>query len=173
MAKKNRTASAEMDMTPMIDVVFNLIIFFMIVSEISKQDLAILVLPSASQAIPDEKPPPERMILNIVNDTQVPGTGRYYISGQEYFIRHQQLNFGNPIPASTSAGAKDIKDILQPYAQRDWDPKLMLSEQFLLVRADKGVFYKYVQAVMQISALLERVHIYKMQIAIKKREPGS
>ncbi|MCR4317980.1 MAG: biopolymer transporter ExbD [Planctomycetes bacterium] len=167
MAKSvKRTASAEMDMTPMIDVVFNLIIFFMIVSEISRQDLAILELPQTVNAGIDVAPP-ERMVLNIVNDASSEGTGRYFISGREYFICHPKLNSGNPLPASTGSGATDIGEILAAYASRNWNTAENRSEQLLLVRADRKVFYRYVQAVMQVSALLERVHIYKMQIAIR------
>ena len=57
----------EMDMTPMIDVVFNLIIFFMVITDMTQQDLEYLVLPRAQEAQEDPGDDPERLIINIVN----------------------------------------------------------------------------------------------------------
>lgn len=61
-----------MDMTPMIDVVFLLIIFFMVVNEIAKMQIHEgIILPLASQARVDDTPPPGRMVLNIDRDGEV------------------------------------------------------------------------------------------------------
>lgn len=61
-----------MDMTPMIDVVFLLIIFFMVVNEIAKMALHEgIILPLASQARVDDTPPPGRLVLNIDREGDV------------------------------------------------------------------------------------------------------
>lgn len=61
-----------MDMTPMIDVVFLLIIFFMVVNEISKMQLHEgIILPLASEARVDDRPPPGRLVLNVDRDGEV------------------------------------------------------------------------------------------------------
>ena len=44
----------EMNMTPMIDIVFNLLIFFMVVTDLTQQELANLVLPLAHTAVQDK-----------------------------------------------------------------------------------------------------------------------
>ena len=51
MAKKSRELpEISMDMTPMIDVVFNLLIFFMLVNQMAQVERAVLALPKADQA---------------------------------------------------------------------------------------------------------------------------
>ncbi len=55
----------KMDMTPMIDCVFLLMIFFVMVIDLSQKDLEDLILPKAEYAVPDEDPPEVRPIINI------------------------------------------------------------------------------------------------------------
>ena len=66
MSKKKTDAETEVevDMTPMIDLTFLLIIFFIIVNDMSKKDLEELKLPVAKMAGHDE-PPETRPILNV------------------------------------------------------------------------------------------------------------
>src|SRR3990172_645936 len=54
-----------MDMTPIIDVVFQLMIFFILVTEVSSAELEVLVLPKATEAVPDKNPESKRLILNV------------------------------------------------------------------------------------------------------------
>lgn len=63
-AKKKPDYGVEMDMTPMIDIVFLLIVFFMVVTELSVQQ-AVVILPVASEAKVEE-PQPDQVIL-VVN----------------------------------------------------------------------------------------------------------
>ena len=56
----------ELDMTPMIDIVFNLLIFFMVVTDLTQQELANLVLPLAHTAVQDkDNDVDDRVIINI------------------------------------------------------------------------------------------------------------
>ncbi len=58
MAKsKIHEEEAPMDMTPMIDCVFLLMIFFVLVIDLSQKDMEDLILPMAQYAVPDENPP--------------------------------------------------------------------------------------------------------------------
>ena len=70
MARSSDAANeeADMDMTPMIDCVFLLMIFFVLVIDLSQQDLEDLILPEAKRAVPDENPPEIRPIVNISQD---------------------------------------------------------------------------------------------------------
>ena len=67
MSKQTKAVQQElkMDMTPMIDCVFLLMIFFVLVIDLSQKDLEDLILPKAEYAIPDEDPPEIRPIINI------------------------------------------------------------------------------------------------------------
>jgi len=63
------TARVAPPMTSMIDVVFLLITFFMLVSEFTRQnDLAGLHLPDVAEADPDEDPDLDRIVVNITRD---------------------------------------------------------------------------------------------------------
>lgn len=70
MARNSKRASqeVEMDMTPMIDCVFLLMIFFVLVIDLSQKDLEDLILPEAKYAVPDEQPPEVRPVINIAQD---------------------------------------------------------------------------------------------------------
>ncbi|MEX2175891.1 MAG: biopolymer transporter ExbD [Pirellulaceae bacterium] len=75
--KINRgSALALLDLTPMIDVVFNLLIFFMVVSQFASEERSLKVeLPMGSEAMPLTARPKE-IFINI--DTQ----GRYYMGAR-------------------------------------------------------------------------------------------
>ena len=66
-----------LDLTPMMDMVFNLLIFFMVVSQFEKteRDLKVL-LPDGSEAMPMTSKPRE-MFINIDKD------GRYFVKSRE------------------------------------------------------------------------------------------
>ena len=71
---KGRAANL-LDLTPMIDMVFNLLIFFMVVSRFAQEDRELdVILPSASEARPLTARPKE-VFVNI--DQQ----GRYFVEG--------------------------------------------------------------------------------------------
>lgn len=151
MAKKRtKGTELEMDMTPMIDIVFQLIIFFMIVSDMSQQDLAELTLPKADMAIDDETEP-GRMIVNILTN------------GEIEIKRNRYGTLDN----------KDAENALRAYlltevqkGERDEDN---LSERSLLVRADKQTQFKEVQKVMRICGETG-IQIYKVHLAAAQNE---
>ena len=55
--KHDPETEMEMNMTSMIDVVFLLIIFFMIITDLTQQDLEEMKLPKAMAAVPDNPDP--------------------------------------------------------------------------------------------------------------------
>ena len=76
VTKRFHTEELELNMTPMIDIVFQLIIFFLVVSEIASYDrIENLTLPTADQAKAEEKIP-ERLIISINTFNHI------YISGR-------------------------------------------------------------------------------------------
>ena len=78
---------AKMDMTPMIDCVFLLMIFFVLVIDLSQQDLEDLILPKAVFIEPDDDTPDVRPIANILQSGDIfhHGTKYYDVeSGEDY-----------------------------------------------------------------------------------------
>ena len=142
--KKQIQFEMEMNMTPMIDVVFNLIIFFMIVTDLTQQELEDLVLPKADQAMKDENPEEKRMIININRK------GEYIVR------RHNRGNVDDAIDQIR----KHLAAMVQGFP-READGA---SEQPVLIRADKHTEFKYVQKIMQICGE-EGIKIYKIELA--------
>ena len=68
---KNEVAETEFDMTPMIDCVFLLIVFFMLVSEFTKLDQHQLILPKADQAQQEEVVDQGRLVINVDKDGDI------------------------------------------------------------------------------------------------------
>lgn len=151
MASKSRDATeVEMDMTPMIDVVFLMIIFFMIVSDMSQQDLAELTLPVAEKAIDDEAEE-GRMIINILTDGEIEiKRGKYgTLEGSE---------------AQTAIRAYLSNEV----AKGDREPE-GFSVRSLLVRADQYSEFKHVQKIMRICGEAG-IQIYKVHLAAAQNE---
>ena len=69
------------DMTPMIDLVFNLIVFFLVVSELSDLSLEEVTLAPADQA-KEAEPGAEVLQLNVLGSGRVKVGGSAYASGQ-------------------------------------------------------------------------------------------
>jgi len=73
---KGRTLGL-LDLTPMIDVVFNLLIFFMVVSQFASEERDLkVVLPDGSEAMPLTVKPRE-IFINVDQE------GRYFVRSQE------------------------------------------------------------------------------------------
>jgi biopolymer transport protein ExbD len=59
------TEDVGFSMTPMIDIVFQLILFFMLATDFSQKDLEAVILPDAVKAVEDKNPPKDRMTINV------------------------------------------------------------------------------------------------------------
>lgn len=127
-AKRWKPKDAKMDMTPMIDVVFLLIIFFMIVTEITRVQVKPVDLPLAIEAKQDKPPPPNRIIISV-RASHGAGNGDIFVSLKEYSLGRLVTMLKN---AALSAG-NDATGL----------PKLKVK-----VRGDSNVEWKYVQYVL-------------------------
>jgi biopolymer transport protein ExbD len=158
--KKNQASDAsdvELNMTPMIDVVFNLIIFFMIVTDMTQKELEQLTLPNSTQAVEDTGDESERrVIINIVKKN--PDTFAQD-KEVEIFIKKQPYDLDR------------LKEHLFTHAEtaRDMDHPSQPSEIFVLIRCDEEIRWREVQWVMQACAD-PAVRIYKLQFATRKRD---
>ena len=155
--KHDAQTEMEMNMTPMIDVVFLLIIFFMIITDLSQQELEELQLPVAQECNPDKPPPGEwRPILNI------------NIAGQ--IIRTRDVLYDPEDPEQ--ADFLQLQQELVNMARRmnpkfDETLQVELPDDALLIRADEHTPFKYVQKVMEVCAHPD-IKIWKLQLAAKE-----
>ncbi len=89
--KSKNTEIMEGDLTPMIDMTFQLIAFFMIIMNFSKIDRAEeILLPQAVMAIPPDTIPDYQVILNLDENGTVKFAGTTYpITGLESVLKRQ------------------------------------------------------------------------------------
>ena len=143
----------EMNMTPMIDIVFNLLIFFMVVSDLTQKELANLTLPLAHTAVEDEdNDKDDRVILNIDDKGQLLYKGNA-ISLDELGAR-----------LSNAKRLYDIKQTRKGEDAYEMTAGGKASKLFVLLRADRNTPWQHVQWVMTIMA---EQKLYKLQFATK------
>ncbi len=70
--RRAATENVGFNMTPMIDIVFQLITFFMLATDMSQRELEPVVPPEASQADVEEGGIPDRIFINIYHDRSYP-----------------------------------------------------------------------------------------------------
>ena len=153
----------EINMTPMIDVVFNLIIFFMLVADLTKKDLEIMTLPWSDSAIADEGKEDLRVIINIVkrleraDGTTIRPQDWKPTDGVRIMLKAKEYKLG------------PLTDVLLNFAgrKRDLDHPMQPSEVYALIRCDQEIRWREVQWVMQACAHPD-VRIYKLQFATAK-----
>jgi biopolymer transport protein ExbD len=164
MAKARRTErpseGAEVDLTPMIDVTFQLIIFFMVVSQITSQENVNLRLPDALAA--NEEPQNAKKLftvhiapLNQSSDTAMPEEFGWFCYGD-----------------ATPRNIDEMRGILTKEAALvDPDRELMgigpdgISENMVLVRCDARAPASNFGKLIELMASLM---MYKIKIAILK-----
>lgn len=161
--KTDPNTDMEADMTPMIDCVFQLIMFFMLITDMTQKELEELVLPPAHAAVED-KPDPEvvRPIVNIL------ANGEIYVKGKLLYDPEADDKF------------KDITDYLSDQARKM--PKEHVTEgdptspkapaNPLLVRADQSTPFHYIQKVMEICGR-QGIQIWKIELAATDDESAA
>jgi biopolymer transport protein ExbD len=158
MAKRKReppnVEADEFDLTPMIDVTFQLIIFFLVANDLTRKEVEEIQLPQALAGVEDKAPEEHRVIINIAapDDPENPP----------------------PVPVIKVRGQVYDLPTLKVYMQSRADIQrdaAGASEIYVLVRADKNTPWSHVQYVMQVCAD-PMVMIYKMQFATTKTDDG-
>ena len=71
LRKSHDRYESSINIAPLIDVVFLLIIFFMVVSHIARIEVDQLILPQASQGQHDAQPTTERLVVNLHRDGRI------------------------------------------------------------------------------------------------------
>ncbi len=142
--------TVKMDMTPMIDVVFQLIIFFMLVTDMSQQDLAELKLPYAQTAAKDELMK-GRLTFNLLKD------------GEIEIKRDRKGTMDDP----------NTQDWVRGFLQREVAKKPLepdgTSDRPILIRADRETEFKHVQKILRVCGE-NGIRIYKIHLAAAQNE---
>ncbi len=155
ISRRDPNVEMEMNMTPLIDVVFLLIIFFMIITDLTQQDLEELQLPKARSAVPDEPDPKQvRPVLNIPVSGNIIVRLKYLYKSdlddltdlERYLANQARMMKKNYMDPDNPSGKMDIPD----------EP--------ILIRADKNTEFKYIQKVMELCGK-EGIRIWKIQLA--------
>ena len=162
MARKKKdplsAEDIELNMTPMIDVVFNLIIFFMIVTDMTQKELEDLVLPDSKASVEDKDDQEDTRV--IINITKHPKT---WASKKEVQIKIKAVEY------DLDALKSHLWKIAETKRNPDDPSGANPSEVFVLVRCDREIPWKEVQWVMQACAHPD-VRIYKLQFATAEHD---
>jgi len=139
--KKLAQDNPDMDMTPMIDCVFLLMIFFVLIIDLSQQNLEDLILPRAKYQEPDETPSENRPVINLLQTGAVYYKGKVQydpaVNGTDYSGIMKMLKL---IKQTT-----ELKTSHENIGGRDVE----LVDEPILLRADKWTEWHYVGEVMK------------------------
>ena len=153
--------NVEMDMTPMIDCVFLLMIFFVLVIDLSQKNLEDLILPRAEFQEPDESPPQSRPIINVLQN------GTVVYGGQVFFD-----------PTIHGKNYKKIKQLLIDIRTKGLLTKqlhivdkdgIQVIDEPILIRADKWTEWHYVGEIMKQCSQPE-IAFWKVQLALSDQD---
>ncbi len=158
--------NVEMDMTPMIDCVFLLMIFFVLVIDLSQKNLEDLILPRAVYQEPDEKPDPDRPIINVLQDGTV-----VYNQVVKYSPKDDGKNYAkikDLLKAIREAGVASNKlklvDEVLPGGRT-----IKLIDNPILIRADKWTEWHYVGEIMKQCSQPE-IAFWKVELAMSEKD---
>lgn len=113
--KADDLAQVQVDMTPMIDMVFQLIIFFMLVNRMVQDERAQLELPLAEQAKEEKLGDTKRMIINVHKDGKVEVTGRVVSEAELTKMLFQESRLSKDEDGASARSVLIRGDIDTPY----------------------------------------------------------
>jgi biopolymer transport protein ExbD len=142
----NLSDAVGMNMTPMIDIVFQLIIFLMLATDFANLKLEALMLSVADTVVADDHPDPNRVMVNIFHE---PPVGQA-CSQLEY--DHEKL-----IRMCNSDAHWKIKVNSQELTPAQLKEMLVLeynmnSDRPLMIRPDSGAPYRFLASVLQAAS---------------------
>lgn len=177
----------KMDLTPMIDCTFQLIIFFILVTDMSQRELEILTLPMAPISVEDDGQDKERIVVNIVDPNNADAAREMNPNWPPIYIKGEQMQSLDQMRAKLLAYADPRR--YPDTTVNMVEPKLKLypSKKPLLIRCDQNQVFGWVQAVMQYCTIVpkprdksdgehlayEYAHsplIHKIELAAKRKD---
>jgi biopolymer transport protein ExbD len=170
--KKELNANQEVapNLIPMVDIMFLLLLFFMLGADMGQRELEKVTLPSA-QAIKEDKEVPgqkiDRLTINVYHRYEYEIHCEAF-SKQEVCRNdaHWRIGIGGRDYADQEKLTKKLKEEADAYRDETKGP---LSERQVMVRADASSPYGYVQDVMHACAA---VGIYKIECGAARPVEG-
>jgi len=163
MARKRQVSEVEVDMTPMIDLTFLLIIFFIIVNDMTQQELEDLKLPVAQKAGADD-PPPGRPILNVTE------TGDIIWKKKVLYYDGIESRGLDPIRKARPDFYWKLAETMKTQFLRGMEYKMdetlgiNLPDDPILIRADRNTPFKHIQRIMEVCSRQD-IQIWRVQLA--------
>lgn len=147
MGRTKRSGAGEqgLDMTPMIDVVFQLIIFFVVTANLNQQAVnKDIQLPIAPHGISEKTRDPRQITI------QVGENGQYYIGSKRYSLN-------------------DLRNVMRATVRTN--PKIQIP---VLIRGDSDALHRYVRKAMDACAEvgIAQVRIAGLKSASKVPRPA-
>jgi biopolymer transport protein ExbD len=153
------------NLVPMVDIMFLLLLFFMLGADMSQREQAELVLPTASEIKENEKVKSEEPTTTVnIQHTEPDGT-KCPINASGGYCREQGhwavVIRGREIPRETLR--EQIKNEADASLEPDVDPAagVRLSARKLIIRADKSAPYGDVNKIIEYAGT---AGIYKIEV---------
>lgn len=152
-----------MNMTPMIDLIFTLVIFFMLTLDLSSKEYLPLTLPFAYHAVEDKDDPADpiqslKVIVNLTSD------GKMVLKGQEWELKSDD-------PAKQTAALKALHRELQlvtaPDALHNTKEADGHSKVAVQIHADRAALWRYAQWIIA-TASSRQIKMYKVYFSVKQ-----
>jgi len=143
----NLSDAVGMNMTPMIDIVFQLIIFLMLATDFANLKVEALVTPVADVAIEDDHPDKDRLTINIKHELS-PGvvcTELGYEQGRLVSACNRDEHWKVKVDGEELSPARLKEILITEAAVRGTDNPVM-------VRADSGAPYRFLASVLQAAS---------------------
>ena len=125
------------NMTPMIDVVFQLLIFFMLVTDMAKAQIEPLVLPYANKALKEKFNDETMLILNVLKDGSIKVQGKWLF---------------NP---KNEEDPKKLEDLLEARRQMKKYQEIPGKDDFvkypIMIRCDRSTEFQHLQRILMIA----------------------
>lgn len=157
--------TAEMDMTPMIDCVFLLMIFFVLVIDLSQKNLEDMILPRAEFVEPDDRPAKNRPVINVLQNGTVVYNNRVAYDPNKHGKNYQPIR--ELLLAIRADGMRlktlEFKD--EVIAGRT----VKLIDTPILLRADKWTEWHYIGEVMKQCSMPD-VAFWRVELALSEQD---
>ncbi len=156
--KRAPEQEAKPNLTPMIDMTFLLVVFFMLTIDLTTKEYVALELPYAREGVDDKETPIPRLTVNLLPSGDIKFRGNTW-----------PLATGAPEEqhAALVALRNELQRLTADPEMREPDKSSMIP---VMVHGDRDARWQYVQWIMQVCAE-PTIGVYKIQFAVKK-PPG-
>jgi biopolymer transport protein ExbD len=153
---KPHRAGVRIDMTPLVDVAFLLLTFFMLTTQFKPQEEVTIVLPASHSEF--KLPESDVMTINLSSD------GRIFLGLDSQVLRRRLWGAENELKASIEVRKEELANRL--VAARTANPKLRT-----VIKGDKGCDYGVAEDVMDI---LQKTAITRFNLVtdLSRSAPG-